>query len=331
MGLSMSGAALSARATKVHADGAASPARLEKSDKSAAHSLNDYFDAMSARLGPMNWWSAKTAFEVIVGAILTQSTAWTNVKLALVHLRREKLLSPRAIANVSEARPRETDSIFGILPAKSKKAEGVCGIFGSMCTAARCGECSRLPHRNCANNCLRCTASAPRLRTPFFFMRRSIQCLWWMRTQRDCSHGMACCAENARYEEVQTFLESHLRRDVNFFNEYHALIVNVGKRWCRKRAPLCAECPLSKLSASRFAIHLPRKLFAPCRRICDDAEIAAHPLVAGIRRRAGCVVARGSDHAWLAAICHSNPDAGTKWRVTSRFLHSLLPRCLSSA
>jgi endonuclease-3 related protein len=54
-------------------------------------SLNRYF-------GDLGWWPADSRFEVIVGAILTQNTAWTNVEKAITELKRNKLMSPKAIA-----------------------------------------------------------------------------------------------------------------------------------------------------------------------------------------------------------------------------------------
>ncbi|MGH9710069.1 MAG: endonuclease III domain-containing protein, partial [Candidatus Acidiferrales bacterium] len=62
-----------------------------------------YYPALYEKLGPQSWWPAKTPFEVIVGAILTQNTNWTNVERAIANLRREHLLSPRAIERVSPA------------------------------------------------------------------------------------------------------------------------------------------------------------------------------------------------------------------------------------
>ena len=67
----------------------------------AGASLQEYFQTLSAALGPMQWWPAKTPFEVIVGAILTQSTAWVNVEQALANLRRERLLTPAGLERIS--------------------------------------------------------------------------------------------------------------------------------------------------------------------------------------------------------------------------------------
>ena len=63
-------------------------------------SLPRYFHTLYGSLGPMRWWPARTPFEVIVGAILTQNTAWTNVERAIANLRRERLLTPHAMERV---------------------------------------------------------------------------------------------------------------------------------------------------------------------------------------------------------------------------------------
>ena len=59
-----------------------------------------YYDALFRAYGPQHWWPGRTRFEVIVGAILTQNTSWSNVERAIVALRDERLLSPAAIERV---------------------------------------------------------------------------------------------------------------------------------------------------------------------------------------------------------------------------------------
>src|ERR1700704_5659910 len=59
--------------------------------------LRTYYDALFAAYGPQHWWPGRTAFEIIVGAILTQNTSWSNVEIAMRNLRREKLLTPSAM------------------------------------------------------------------------------------------------------------------------------------------------------------------------------------------------------------------------------------------
>ena len=60
-------------------------------------SLSPVFDRLLAHFGPLHWWPAETPFEVVIGAILTQNTAWTNVEKAIVNLRREEALTPDAL------------------------------------------------------------------------------------------------------------------------------------------------------------------------------------------------------------------------------------------
>src|ERR1035437_9688545 len=75
--------------------------QLSQSTKLHSDHLMRYYDAMSGALGPMHWWPAKTPFEVIVGAILTQSTAWGNVERAMNNLRAARMLTPSAILKVA--------------------------------------------------------------------------------------------------------------------------------------------------------------------------------------------------------------------------------------
>src|SRR5579872_3793456 len=99
--------------------------RREMAMPAEALALSDqllrYYEAMSGALGPMRWWPAKTPFEVIVGAILTQSTAWGNVELAIANLREAKMLTPSAILRVHTARLAMLIRPSGYFRQKAKK------------------------------------------------------------------------------------------------------------------------------------------------------------------------------------------------------------------
>src|SRR5713101_7837138 len=83
--------------------------------------LRTYYDALFAAHGPQYWWPGRSAFEVVVGAILTQNTSWTNVELAIRNLRRKKLLTPRAMETVSLARLARLIRSSGYFRQKAKK------------------------------------------------------------------------------------------------------------------------------------------------------------------------------------------------------------------
>src|SRR6202790_5419081 len=83
--------------------------------------LMRYFEVMSQNLGPMRWWPAKTPFEVIVGAILTQNTSWGNVERAIANLRSAQMLTPSAIAAARTAKLAVLVRPSGYFRQKAKK------------------------------------------------------------------------------------------------------------------------------------------------------------------------------------------------------------------
>ena len=96
---------------------------------STGETLRAYHDAMYAALGPQQWWPARTPFEVIVGAILTQSTAWVNVERAIANLRRERLLTPLALVRVSLPRLARLIRPSGYFRQKAKKLKAFVGFL----------------------------------------------------------------------------------------------------------------------------------------------------------------------------------------------------------
>src|ERR1700719_4568233 len=105
------------------------PAQIERANHDPARGamlasparLRTYYDALFAAHGPQHWWPGRTAFEIIVGAILTQNTSWNNVETAVRNLRRERLLTPRAIESVAFARLARLIRSSGYFRQKAKK------------------------------------------------------------------------------------------------------------------------------------------------------------------------------------------------------------------
>src|SRR6201993_962028 len=83
--------------------------------------ISRFFPTLSETIGPRHWWPARTPFEVILGAILTQNTAWTNVERAIANLRRARLMTPRAIERLSTARLAQLVRPSGYFRQKAKK------------------------------------------------------------------------------------------------------------------------------------------------------------------------------------------------------------------
>ena len=91
--------------------------------------LDEYYNALFTAFGPQHWWPGKTPFEVIVGAILTQNTSWTNVERAITNLRRARLLTPAAIERSS---PQMIEALIrpsGYFRQKARKLKAFCSFL----------------------------------------------------------------------------------------------------------------------------------------------------------------------------------------------------------
>jgi endonuclease-3 related protein len=208
--------------------------------------LMSYYSAMSEALGPMHWWPARTPFEVIVGAILTQSAAWSNVERAIANLRSARMLTPAAIARVRTTRLAAIVRPSGYFRQKARKLKA----FVRFLQDEYGGSLKRMfstPTGELREKLLSVHGIGPETADsillyagnhPVFVVDAY--------THRILSrHGLA--TGKSGYEEVRALFEDSLPSDARLFNEFHALIVNTGKNWCRKREPRCTECPLSPL------------------------------------------------------------------------------------
>ena len=194
----------------------------------------------------MKWWSAKTPFEVIVGAIMVQNTAWTNVKRVIENLRKEHVLSVAAIERIAVARLGRLIRSSGYFRQKAKKLKAFVRFlrrdFGGSLK-----KMFAVPTMELREKLLKVHGIGPETADsillyaghhPIFvidaYTRRIL-------TRHDLMH------DKASYDEVREYFEGSLPRDTRLYNEYHALVVNIGKKWCRNKNPKCAECPLGPL------------------------------------------------------------------------------------
>ena len=208
--------------------------------------LMRYYEAMSAALGPMRWWPARTPFEVIVGAILTQSTAWGNVERAIANLRSARMLTPSAILEVRTSRLATLVRPSGYFRQKAKKLKAFVRFlqteYGGSLKRMFQISTSELRERllsvhgfgpETADSILLYAGNHPVFvvdaYTHRIFGRHAV------------TNG------KPDYEGIRAQFEAALPQNPLLFNEFHALIVNTGKNWCRKSVPRCAECPLRPL------------------------------------------------------------------------------------
>lgn len=207
--------------------------------------LDEYYNALFTHFGPQHWWPGKTPFEVIVGAILTQNTSWTNVERAMNNLRAGKLLSPPAMAKVPLRRLERLVRPSGYFRQKARKLKAFCEFL----RAEYRGSLKRM------------------FATPTIVLRQKLLGVFGIGPETADSillyagghavfvvdaytkrmlarHGWS--SETARYEDIRWLFERQFPGQAQRFNELHALIVQTGKHFCRTRQPLCHLCPLGR-------------------------------------------------------------------------------------
>jgi endonuclease-3 related protein len=220
--------------------------RNARSTKLHSGDLMRYYEAMYGALGPMRWWPAKTPFEVIVGAILTQSTAWGNVEKAMDNLRAAKMLTPSAILNVRPSRLATLVRPSGYFRQKAKKLKSFVRFLRST-YGGSLKRMFRTPTPGLREQLLSVHGIGPETADsillyagnhPVFVVDAYTHRIFGR-------HGLI--SGEPDYEDVRARFEAALPPHPPMLNEFHALIVNTGKNWCRKGAPRCTDCPLRYL------------------------------------------------------------------------------------
>ncbi|HEV2489905.1 MAG TPA: hypothetical protein VGT03_08860 [Candidatus Acidoferrales bacterium] len=202
-----------------------------------------YYHVLEKKLGPQHWWPARTSFEVIVGAILTQNTNWTNVERAIANLQREHLLSPLAIERVPLRRLALLVRPSGYFRQKAKKLKAFVRFLrqnygGSL------KRMFRTPTGDLREKLLAVHGIGPETADSILLYAggKHVFVVDAYTRRILARHGWA--DEKAEYEETRALFENGLPHDVALYNEFHAQFVQVGKNWCRTREPRCGECPL---------------------------------------------------------------------------------------
>ena len=209
--------------------------------------LADVYRRLLGRHGPQHWWPAESAFEVVVGAILTQNVAWSNVERALDNLRAAGALSPHGIRGLPAEDLAALIRPAGFHNAKARKLHAFMEFlasYGDDLARALSGP-RHVKRRELlgVHGVGEETADAMLLYAggvPSFvidaYTRRILARL-----------GLATGEE--RYGALQRLFEENLPRDAGLFNEYHALLDTHAKTVCAKRAPRCASCVLLDVCA----------------------------------------------------------------------------------
>jgi endonuclease-3 related protein len=205
--------------------------------------LEVVYRKLAQNFGPQHWWPAKSPFEVMVGAVLTQNTNWSNVEKAIANLKKAKVLTPEKLYKLPTARLAKLIRPAGYYNIKAQRLRNFLKFFfhtyGGKIGRMALGDLTEL-RQQLLSVCGIGPETADSillyaLDKPIFVVDAY--------TKRILSRHKLV-KDGSDYHQVQDLFMHNLKTDVRLFNEYHALLVKLGKDFCRKNNPRCSECPL---------------------------------------------------------------------------------------
>ena len=214
-----------------------------------AQALTCIYDRLFDRYGPQHWWPGETPFEVIIGTILTQSTAWTNVEKAVANLKSEGLLDAMSLDEIATDKLAELIRPSGYYNAKAAKLKA----FVERLTREYDGSLNRLFELETGelrNELLSIHGIGPETADSIllYAAHRPVFVIDAYTKRIIGRLGLAPSSDS--YESFQQLFMERLPHDEGMFNEYHALFVRHGKEVCRK-SPRCEDCCLANLPKKR--------------------------------------------------------------------------------
>lgn len=207
-----------------------------------AERISGVYRSLLGRNGDPGWWPGDSAFEIMVGAVLTQNTAWRNVERAIANLKSAHALSPQAIVDAHPRRLAAWLRPSGYFNVKARRLRALCGSILEHGGVARMG---RMPTPELRALLLDVHGIGPEtaddiilyaFQRPVFVVDAYTRRIFSRLGVIDGGEG---------YETLRRMFESALGPDAGVFNRYHGLIVNHAKDVCQTR-PRCAQCVLAR-------------------------------------------------------------------------------------
>ncbi len=207
--------------------------------------LFEIYELLYNHFGPQHWWPGETPFEIAVGAILTQNTAWKNVEKAIANLKKANLLDPWQLYSLPLSALAELIRPAGFFNLKAKRLKNflafLCEKYNGSLERMFEEETEALRQKllgvpgigpETADSILLYAGNKPTFVVDTYTKRIFTR------------HGLI--SEEDDYEQIRLFFMEHLPEDISLFNEYHALIVALGKNYCRPK-PQCHKCVLKDI------------------------------------------------------------------------------------
>lgn len=213
-----------------------------------ADELKEIYRRLLAYFGPQHWWPGDTPFEIIVGAILTQNTSWRNAERALANLKEAGILSLPAMAALSAEELAEYIRPAGYYNIKAGRLRNLFTMIAENWDNDL-DYLLRQPVPVLREQLLSVKGIGPETADSMvlYAAEQPIFVVDAYTHRLLLRHELI--SEDADYFQIQELFMDNLKEDAALFNEYHALLVQAGKQFCKKKSkPQCAGCPLAGIS-----------------------------------------------------------------------------------
>ncbi|MBL7072587.1 MAG: hypothetical protein ISS33_02255 [Candidatus Omnitrophica bacterium] len=201
---------------------------------------------MEKYFGDLAWWPAETDFEVIVGTVLTQGTSWRAASKAIENLKAKNILTAEKILSTKDSSLSRVIRSSGYHRVKAKRLKAISRFIVDEC-ASRLGVLKKQKTENLRKKLLKTYGIGPEtadsilvyaLGKPVFVVDAY--------TKRIFSrHNLI--GKDASYSEIQQLVYKKFPIETKKLNQFHAVLVETAKKFCKKTSPLCSECPLGDI------------------------------------------------------------------------------------
>jgi endonuclease III related protein len=219
---------------------------LSRARKEKSSELLQYYRALYGAWGAQHWWPAQTRFEVIVGAYLTQNTAWKNVELALAKLRTAHVLSVEGIRELSLIRLQHLIRPSGYFRQKAKRLKTFVAYLDEK-YGGSLDELFAQPTDKLRAELLSLNGVGPETADSILLYAGELPSFVVDAYTHRVFARHGWIDFDADYHQIQDYIQGELPQEVPLFNEFHALLVRLGKDYCKKTNPKCPECPLREM------------------------------------------------------------------------------------
>ncbi len=207
--------------------------------------LHEIYRLLFDAFGPQHWWPGETRFEIMVGAILTQNTSWSNVAKAIANLKGAECLEPKRLHALDLAQTETLIRPAGYFRLKAKRLRH----FTQWLFDDYDGHLEWLDEvdtQRLREELLGISGIGPETADSIllYALNRPVFVVDTYTARVAVRHGLI--DPELTYETLQDLFTSNLESDAPLYNEYHALLVHVGKDFCKPN-PKCAGCPLEPL------------------------------------------------------------------------------------